>query len=419
MLKLMRLSIAIQLLIFILPFIVMPQVFNPYEYPKFIFFVVGVEILALYFVWTQLKKNKLRIPKIGIDVILVVGFGIVTLISDVLGVDPKISLLGSNIRHQGFLTLLSGIILFLLVRFSFDTKSYTFFKKAVLICALLLSFISIWQVLQINVFNNYSIPTYNNRIVGTMGNPNFLGGYLAMLLPFVLFNVQRKLKSILISAVVSFFILASIFFTDSRSAFIAVAFVLLGYLIHLFRKTIVLKITIFIVLIFIAVGLIQSINNFTQKKEFDARIGLSDQEIMCHAAWPKIYPLKFVTDIQANNERSSFCDSRLLVWLMGIEAVIKRPIIGYGQDNFELAIPSGKMHVTDNAHNIFLETAISSGMIGLMLFVGIIILALKKASLTVRLSLIAFLIIAQFNPLSIAQISLFWFLLAISKRSNE
>jgi ABC-type maltose transport system permease subunit len=58
-----------------------------------------------------------------------------------------------------------------------------------------------------------------------------------------------------------------------------------------------------------------------------------------------------------------------------------------------------------------LEITVSSGLVGLIIFVSIIGYTLLHATFEVRLSLIAFLITAQFNPLSIAQIALFWLLL--------
>lgn len=420
----MSLSMAIQFLIFILPLIYLPNIFNPYEFPKFLFFVAGVEILVLYFVWGRLKKNKLLdISKIDIGVILVLGFGLVSLVSDIFGIDPKVSLLGSNIRHQGFLTLLCGIILFLLVRFSFNNKSYSSFKKAILVSAFLLSLISLWQVLEINIFHNYNIPTYNGRIVGTLGNPNFLGGYLAILLPFVLFNGRKTFKQIIIKAVIVFAILATIFFTDSRSAFLAVGLLFLIYGLRFIFRLNISKIAKGLIVALVFLGFIK-FADYTIHKNIVATQVPPIKERGCPESWPIEYPLKIISDIYNskifNSQREALCDNRLLIEVVGLEALSKRPILGYGQENFEIAVPAGKMHVADNAHNIFLEIAVSSGIIGLLLYIAIIFYFLKKTSKwDVRLSIMTFLIIAQFNPLSISQIALFWFLLGIASRGGK
>jgi O-antigen ligase len=104
-----------------------------------------------------------------------------------------------------------------------------------------------------------------------------------------------------------------------------------------------------------------------------------------------------------------------LIATVGLQALAKSPILGFGQENFEIAIESWKMHTVDNAHNIFLETAVASGIVGLLIFLAIIFVAFRNANFTIRMALLAFLIVAQFNPLSITEIMLFWFLLAISK----
>lgn len=117
---------------------------------------------------------------------------------------------------------------------------------------------------------------------------------------------------------------------------------------------------------------------------------------------------------QAN--RKSIWDNRSLIWSEGLKAISKRPILGYGQENFELVFPKERHMKVDNAHNIFLETAVSSGIIGLLLFITIIMVAFKKANFTIKMSLLAFLIVSQLNPLSIVEIALFWFLLGMSQK---
>ena len=113
-------------------------------------------------------------------------------------------------------------------------------------------------------------------------------------------------------------------------------------------------------------------------------------------------------------KRTSVWDNRPYLWQTVLDGVIKRPLLGYGQENVEFLFPKTYAKV-DNAHNIFLEVAGASGLVGLILFVCILAIGLKGASSPVRLALFTFLIIAQFNPLSIPQIVLFWYLLAVEK----
>ncbi len=415
----MSLSSVPTLFVLIIPFIFVPNVFNPYELPKFILFVGGVEVLAAVFVLKCLVKKTFTLPRPDALTVSVLLFGAVNLISDILGLDPKISLLGSNVRYQGFITLFAGILLFLLMRYFSNPKSLSVFKKGIWITSFLISVFALWQIVQLKMLQSL-IPTYNGRIVGTMGNPNFLAGYLVMLLPFVLWPSQEIKKSSLVRIIRLanvFTINLTIFFTDSRAAYLALVLLFLIYVLRLLPKLNIPRIAVWLSIILVFLGLFSFINMFMYKDTVLKDSIPTIKERGCPESWPQEYPWKIITDIHNNApifKREALCDNRLLIWIIGLESLSKQPLLGYGQDNFELAIPSGKMHLTDSAHNIFLEIAVSSGLIGLLLYIAAIFIAIKKASFPIKMSLLTFLIVAQFNPLSIAQISLFWFLLGIT-----
>lgn len=229
----MRLSSSIlTIFVFILPFVYFSNIFNPYETPKFLFYVIGIEFLVIYFIFRFLftSEESLRLrsgpPSEVLLWIFISGFVIINLVSNLFGLDPKVSFLGSNIRHQGFVTLISSVLLFFFSRFSSDKT--IIFKKTALICAFLISLVAIFQAVQLNIFNS-SIWTYNGRIVGTFGNPNFWAGYLVMLLPLVLFLDSTRSDLVRLSRFnldrirtpLSLLMLVVIYFTNSFSGFLA------------------------------------------------------------------------------------------------------------------------------------------------------------------------------------------------------
>lgn len=410
----MSLSMAIQFLIFILPLIYLPNVFNPYESPKFAFFVTVVFILFLLNLKAILRK--MTTSKMDALTKLVLLYGFIVYLADLLGLDPRTSFLGSQFRHQGFITLLAGICLFLVVRYN-NYNSYKIYKdyiRWILLGGFLVSLFALWQGIAFHIFHDLSIPTYQGRIVGTLGNPNSLAGYLAMVLPFVLFNKNKIIKLVL-----SLMVVVVVIFADSRSAFLAVGFIFIVYGARLLLKLNISKIARGFVIFSVLIGIVQFTNYYIHKGIVNKQIS-AIAERGCPESWPIEYPLKIISDIYNSKifhaSREAPCDNRLLIGVVGLETLSKRPILGFGQENFEIAIPTGKMHSVDNAHNIFLETAMSSGIVGLLIFLGIIIVAFRKANFTIKMSLLAFLIIAQFNPLSITEISLFWFLLGLDKK---
>ncbi len=411
-------SIIFQALILVLPLIFIPNIFNPYEFPKFIFFVTAVYLSVVFLVahWFLRQSSRGIFPKIDFGIFLVLCFGIVNLISDLFGINPTISIWGNTFRRQGFITLICGVVIFFLLRSPLlFSKMLSIFRKTAVISALLLALFTLWQVIQINIFHNNDIPTYNGRIVGTLGNPNFLGGYLAMLLPFVLWyrqKINRLLQIIIISIT-----LLTIFYTDSRAAYAAVLFLFLVYAIRFLLKLRLSRIAVVFFLVLFLLGLFKSIDLLIYKN-----IAFNDpppiiKEGGCPESWATKYPLKIITDIHnaiPSFKREAPCDSRFLIWTIGLEALSKQPFLGYGQDNFELAISKAKMHRVDNAHNIFLETAVSSGIVGLLFYLLILFHALRKANFDIKMSLLAFIIVGQFNPLSIAQLALFWILMGFA-----
>lgn len=371
----------------------MPWVFNPYEFPKFVVFVFGVWGIGLLYVCQFLRKQHVA-PRLDVLGTLVLLFGAVSLIADVVGLDPRTSFLGSVYRRWGFVTFLSGMLLFFLVRFLLEDERERFLRvvqKGALIAAVLASLVALWHAVSFYLLHNALVPIYQGRIVGTFGNPNFLGGYLVMVLPFILLG-ERVSKTARIVATVM--VLAAVFVSFSRSAWLAAGVVLLANGLMKFSRGVISKTPprwnpIYTLGKFLVVGL----------------FGVILTVAAIHSYWfvmPKLL-------------RASVWDNRMVIWSEGTKAVMKKPILGYGQENFSLLFPKKRFMYVDSAHNVFLEVAVSSGLIGLLFFVAIIFTALRQARGATRLSLTAFLIVAQLNPLSIAQIALFWFLLGTTQ----
>lgn len=81
--------------------------------------------------------------------------------------------------------------------------------------------------------------------------------------------------------------------------------------------------------------------------------------------------------------------SRGYIWSRSIPLVLNKPFLGYGPDNFVFAFPQndyvGKYRaygttnmVVDKPHNLFLQIAISTGILSLLLFLWVVLLALKR-----------------------------------------
>lgn len=375
-------SYGIFFLLLFLPLIFFIPVFNPYEYPKFLFFVITIQVLLLFNIFRSLIYRKYPF-KIDFSSGLLIGFAIVVLASDIFGLDFKTSILGSDFRRQGFLTLETSILFFLLIKSSKNFKDYFLYKKAILIGVFFVSMFAVYQIISFYLFKDLSIPRYNGRIVGTLGNPNFLGGYLAIALPFLFEIKNSSVKNYILKLIFIAIVIVVIMFSFSRSAIIASLIILIIYFVKSFLN---------------------------KERFFGALIIISATIFFLVSRQDQVF-------FNLNKLRQiSVWDNQLIIWNEGIKAVINRPILGYGQENLELVYPPKRFQKVDNAHNIFLEIAVSSGLTGLLAFLAIIFYFFRKSNSTIKISLVAFLIVAQFNPLSIAEIAFFWFLLASGKR---
>lgn len=389
------------------PFILLNGFLSPYELPKFVTTLITAQIIAVLLLFNFSKLKFDLLTKI------ILGYLLIVFMANILGLDPKTSLIGSVWRYQGFLLLLSGFIFYLASKYSINKK---YIEASIIITGFILSAITILEYILISY--GYHFPTINNRLVATMGNPNFLAGYILLTLPFILYsNIISKYKIAII-----IFCLIAIILTESRSGILALIFL---FSIYFYQKIYNKRVRIYLViaLAFIGAAFLFKIL-FTMYVTSPTNYKLDDYQrrSFCLYHLPENKnPWRTIRLFYETNpkllKRSSLCESRIIIWNEGYKAFVKRPITGYGQENFELIFPKKLRFNVDNSHNLFLETLISSGIIGLLVFISILFLGFRKSLIKYKLFLILFLIIAFFNPLFISGIILFWITLGLS--NNE
>lgn len=362
--------------VFFLPFVHLPGYFYGYEFPKFIVFVFGVQILffiATCFIW---KKDDWRVLWQSPLTKMLCLYLFVLLIADSIGADPKGSLLGVADRYQGFLLSVTGYLLYCMVavhtKKRIDNSSVGNIAQGVFF---LLAFLITLQGCLLFFFHS-GIPSYNGRVIATFGNPNALAGYLAMLLPLFLLTSRWKKEYTL----ALFCMIPVVVFTGSRTALLLVgvfAFYLLFYCSQQTKKKRVLFFGLLCGVIAIA------------------SVGL----------W------------QAN--RVSLWDARDQLLFKSLIAIKDGPLLGYGQGNFRFAYPKDKLFPYDTTHNIFLDHGIAAGIPGMIVLISVLWIALCRAPLPTRLTLLSILIFGQLQPLSLPHIALLWYVLGLANSEGK
>jgi len=369
--------------------------FDTYELPKFVWIVALAVIFGLLFCGNISHLKILRKLKVNTSllIILLVGvFASVNLLSSYLsGGSSTLSFFGQFYRYNGILFYLAITLIFLILRNAHfkDVELNWFIDKVIAYTGIALSAHILLDFVGINS-SLWKVADYLGRPVGTFGNPNHAGGYLAMILAFVLSGHEAS-KNHVSRIIFSAIIIAGIIATGSLSALLSLCVV--------FALSVLISKTKSLPMLAIFAGLLLvSITLF---------IFVKNQNIQ---------------------------NSRPEIWRKSLEAIYKKPILGWGIENIDLAIHSQlgpndfymKEVKIDRSHNIWLDTAIQTGLVGLVLRLVVIGMLIKSLLNKNKLGyaraalflLIAFEIFAMFNVIGISQYILLIVLLAFAYNKN-
>lgn len=361
-------------LLFLLPLLVLPFGLSPYEIPKIFLGFFGIELFVLSALW---NKNYHHLRSINRSFLVV--YIILFLLSIIhLSLYPtSITLLGNSYRYQGV------FLLWHLMLFSFFSAKLSLPKsKTYAILLLVICFLSF--VIK---------PNASGRIIGTLGDPNFLAVTINFLWPLAIYYSRIKNKLFL-----SFLFLLSlftVFLTRSQSGLLA--FVLqtilsqLGYLDKLGQLgQLFSRFLLVLCFVFLFISLI----------------------------FPFLQPTKQFED-------------RKTIWKMAWETGLQKPLFGHGIGNTQAALAStSKAHnnifnfqSVDSAHNLLLDWWVQGGIIGLIIilllnFYTIKLFILNNNYLYLSL-LIGVLTASLFNPLGTNGLLYLWYLIGQSVGNND
>lgn len=418
-------------LIFIL-FLIYPICVNPFFAPAFsmpkLTFLRIVTVLILI-IWLGKIVSEKRISLVPSSIYLpLLLFILVTTVSTLGSVHFLTALFGEYSRWEGFLTLLCYYILCLAaLNFVREKKQFELLVIALCVSASLVSVVAIVEHFGVNILlvgsKTYCSSGYGgpnlfevDRSFATFGNPIYLGMFLGMVFSIVATLFLRggrfqysKAFSILLPLTLGL-VSPALFFTFARGAWLgtglacAVA-VLLSLRLVWNRK-------IFLV-VFTAILLLGYL--FTRLPSKNVKYEVSQRAASTFKLEGSNVP-------------------RLEMWKATLPLALRYAFLGSGPDTFKLVFPrykpvgwvtTFKNPQVDRAHNEILQTTVTTGIPGLLIFIWLIITIfitgfngfLRSKDIfhkTLLLSLVAgassFFIQVQFNPNSLSVAPLFWIL---------
>jgi superkiller protein 3 len=341
-------------LILFTPLIFLRNYFFPYVTPKTIFFRIIVDIILIAYV-LLVFSNRRYLPKFNALTISLTLFLIVLILTSFTGINFEKSFWSTFERMTGLLTFFHLYAFFIILTSVFRERKYweRFLTTSILV-GILLSFY---------VFTSDE-PTARGG--GTIGNTSFMSAYLLFDIFFAisLFLVKNGGWRIFYGVTLAI-MLATLFFNIEPTQgaigafwggiFILVFGSLFFYLLSSEKK--LFKRLAFLMVILIILG----------------GIGL--------------YQLSFVKEKIAGIRHSGSFQSRMIVWQIAWQGWQEKFWLGWGPENFnivfvknfnpKLALPEYGTDVWyDRVHNIVFDTAVTSGILGLLSYISIFVVAI-------------------------------------------
>jgi len=350
---------------------------------------------------------------------------------------PYRSFWGSYSRKMGYLTWLHFFTFFLILFFNLkNNKQIKRILKAILFSSLVVILYGFCQFLGFDFVDWYEPASRTFRIFSTIGQPNFLGSWLLLVIPIIVlflihaskkFRKDKSIKQQIIGAlIVSLLFLAvfSLALTQSRGAWVGFFFSFFFFsIIYNFlqkQKRLSLLLTILLVIIII----------FTVYLNFNPLSPRLNDSFL-------VSRFKSLTNLR----HSITGQVRISDWKIATDLIEQKPILGYGLEtqsfNFvkyyepESALVEKINIYADRAHNDFLDTLLISGVLGLVSYLFLIgsvfYFALKnifknKSRLTILVlltGLLGYLISLQFSFHVIPTAIYFWGYMAIILKINN
>lgn len=410
----------------ILALSVIPAVFVPlggttdhFYLPK----VAAMIVLALSFL-AVLAINKIRfkdiVQKDRINISLFIYF--ILLAASVYAAENKVfAIIGVPGRWEGLVTITLYMFLFITARLYLVPDEGLF--KIILVTAIIVSIYGILQTMNFDPFPRDVLrENWSSRAFSTMGNPNFLGSYIVLIIPTsIYFYIINKNITGLTAYAILFYCLLS---TGTRGAWLGtitsiMAFAAIHYMYFRYSKG---EFTRYIILLVITILLLALYNFYTEGAFIDRFLSIK----------------RDADEFLTNGDRADYSGAnRGFIWKRVAELIKKRPLTGYGIENLGEAFKKyytqdmielwNEVRYLDKAHNEYLHIAVTSGIPSLLVYLtfisqiilkGLFRLKNCKTALLILSSVIGYMTAAFFNISVVSVAYVYWIFLGLLAGSN-
>jgi len=302
----------------------------------------------------SLKKTKLDLP--------LILFALALFLSLFISETKTVSL-------QDFIIFFSYILIFFLITNNLNRKAD--FNSFIHLFFIISSLVSIYTIIQYYSFDPYLEDLHS--LTSTIGQKNWISNYLAMIFPVVFsyFLLEQTQKNKIIYFVLLAVLYTTLMICQSRGTWVSISItaILAIYIIIKFKFYEIFKRNrkwlFYLLITFLAITIIYSTDNPLNKSAITV-----PQRVM-----------------STFDEQDPSINTRLLIWKTTLEMIIDRPIFGSGIGTFKMNYLNYQAEFLKNnpfyikysgkareAHNEYLQMWAETGIIDLIIFMGIILM---------------------------------------------
>ncbi len=356
-----------------------------------------VFLIPYLYIFIYNIKNKYH--KNSIDFILLTIYLFIVLISTMFSSNIFLSILGSDGRHDGLLTLIMYYLIYISSKSINNKEDVMKIIKIFIIYAIISTVYSIIQVyLPMNMF---SYKYYGHMGYGFQGNPNFFGTYMLLFLSLSLF-ISLFISDSKFYKISNVILFIGLLLSQSSGPFYIFVLLFIFIIIYILikRKDLIKKVIILLIIFISMYGMVNYSVIYVNKNiyglEVEEHYTLSgDINIIINYIKDKFHKENYVdiqeevsnvsdtTSVTVNNELGS---SRFIVAKEVIKYILRDNHIwlGSGIDNLNVYYLSAMdddeigYWVIDKAHNIYLNIVAETGIFSFIVYISWMIVVLVK-----------------------------------------
>lgn len=351
----------------LLPLYISSSMLFPFITGRNFAFRIIVEVLFLLWVGLAVVSEQYR-PKLTPLVRALLIFIFVVALADIFGVNPYRSLWSNYERMEGLIGLLHMVVFFFITSSLFKKiTTWRLYLYGSSVVSFIVAVIGVSQRLGFTKSFQGGV-----RVDGTIGNPAYLAAYLMFHVFFLLFFLWREERSWL--RWIGFFVIAFNLYVTYLTA----------------TRGVLLGLVVVGAALAILVALKRSDNAAMQNIRRIA-IGVLAAAAILIAAFFLLKDSAFVrrSPVLSRFANLSFTErtvqSRFIIWNIAWQGVKERPILGWGQENFYAVF--GKYYDPrlwasepwfDRSHNIVFDWLIHAGVVGLLAYLGVLVMVARN-----------------------------------------